>query len=79
MARNLTLSAPTGILPTKRKDVTAMATPISAKIGDGLEAVRDPVIDLLFIAILQSKRDINKEKTAKRGYLPQYLIWRYTL
>jgi hypothetical protein len=51
MTGDLTLGAPAGILPTKRKDIPTMAAPIGAQISDRLKAVRDPVVDLLFIPI----------------------------
>lgn len=79
VACNLTLGASAGILATKRKDVTTMATPIRAQIGDRLEAVRDPVVNLLFIIILERGMDITKQRAGKRVHIPRYLIWKYTL
>lgn len=62
MASDLTFGAPPGILATKRKNVTTMATPIGAQVGDRLEAVRNPMVNLFFVTILYRDVDQGHER-----------------
>lgn len=48
--QELTRTFPAVLLP-KRQDITAMATPICTHIGEFLEAMRNAVVDLLFVRV----------------------------
>lgn len=51
MAGNVALRALPRILAAKRQDEAAVAAPVGANVRDGLEAVRDSVVDLDLVTI----------------------------
>lgn len=51
MARNVALCAFASVFAAEGKHITAVATPVCADVGQGFEAMRDTVIDLLFVPI----------------------------
>ncbi len=52
MASDIALGALACVLAAKGKHITAVTAPIRADIGQGLETMRDTMIDLLFISVL---------------------------
>jgi hypothetical protein len=40
------------LLASKREDETAVAAPIGRDVRDGLETMRDSVVDLFFVLVL---------------------------
>ena len=53
MACNVAFRAFAGILASKREHVTAMTAPISTNVRQRFEAMRNTVVDLLFVTFLQ--------------------------
>lgn len=60
VASNVTLGATTSVLASKREHVTTVATPIGTHVGERLETVRNAMIYLLLITLLQ--RCMNEER-----------------
>lgn len=57
MAGNVTLRASTSVFTAQREHGTAMTTPVRPDIGEWLEAMRDTMVDLLFVSVLQRLRE----------------------
>lgn len=53
VASNVALRAFAGVLASKREHITAMAAPISTDVRQRFEAMRNTVINLLFVTFLQ--------------------------
>lgn len=53
MACNVAFRAFAGILASKREHITAMTAPISTNVRQRFEAMRNTVVDLLFVTFLQ--------------------------
>ena len=51
MTGNVTLCTLASILPTQGQDVATVAAPVGANVGDGLESMRDTMVDLDFVSI----------------------------
>lgn len=69
VASNITLRAFPRVLSAKRKHVAAVTAPIRADVSEGLETMRDAMIDLLLVSILQGKLDSCMER--RESDLPQ--------
>jgi hypothetical protein len=52
MAGDVALGTLARVLAAEGKHVTAVATPIRANVSEGLKAMGDAVVDLLFITLL---------------------------
>lgn len=52
MASDVAFGASSCILPTKRKHIAAVTTPIGTDVGNGLKSVGDAVIYLIFVILL---------------------------
>jgi hypothetical protein len=50
-----------GVLPPEGKHITTVTTPIGADIGDRLETMRDPMVDLLLVSLLISERMVDNK------------------
>jgi hypothetical protein len=53
VASDIAFGASTGVLASEWEHVSAVAAPVSANIGQGLEAMRNSMIDLLLISVLK--------------------------
>jgi hypothetical protein len=51
MACNFALGAPASILASEGEDVTTVTAPVRTQVGDGFEAMRNTMVDLLFVVI----------------------------
>lgn len=47
------------MLATQRKHETAMAAPIRRDVGDRPEAMRDAVVELIFVLVLFTRRKVS--------------------
>lgn len=52
---NITLGALARVLAAKGKHITTMTAPIRADIGQGLETMRDAMVNLLFVSVLSGR------------------------
>ena len=55
VARNVTFRTFSGILPAKRQHITAMATPVGSQVRERFETMRNPVIDLFLVSVLETR------------------------
>jgi hypothetical protein len=53
VASDIAFSATTSILASDGKHVAAMATPVSSDIGYRFKAMRNAMVDFLFISVLK--------------------------
>ena len=56
MARNVAFRTLSSILPTKGQHIAAVTTPVGSQVCEWFETVRDPVIDLFLVPILEKHR-----------------------
>ena len=62
VASDITFSTSTSVLAPERKHVPAVAAPIGTNIGQGLKAMRNSMIDLLLISVLNVCELKSREK-----------------
>lgn len=48
-----------GVLPAQRQHVPTVTTPVGADVGDSLETMRNAVIDLFLVSLLQNYRQLH--------------------
>jgi hypothetical protein len=56
VASDVAFATPSRILASKRKHLAAVAAPVRANVCEWLKAMRDAVIDLLFVFLRRNKR-----------------------
>lgn len=54
MTRDITFRTLSSILSTERQHVTTVTTPIGSQVCERFEAVRNPMVDLLLVSILET-------------------------
>ena len=50
----------TRVLPSKRKHISTVATPIRADVGNGFETMGDTMVYLLCIVVLKRGKQVNE-------------------
>jgi hypothetical protein len=54
VARNVAFRTLSSTLPTKGQHITAVTTPVGSQVREWFETVRDPVVDLFLVPILET-------------------------
>ena len=75
---DVALRATPRVLAAKGQHVAAMTAPVRANVGDGLEPMRDTVVDFLGIVVLIGRK-FSRIEDVLRIHVPRYLIWKCTL
>ena len=77
VASDVALGTPSSVFATKGKHVAAMAAPVGADVCDRLEAMRDTMVDLVFVLLEELVR--SNMKPFRMMDEPQFQFSIYTL